>query len=235
MDDARCGNVFIVSGPSGSGKTSVVERLLQDVRGLLFSVSCTTRPPRPGEQNGREYHFLTREEFEAMQVRDELLENASLFGDLYGTPRRNLEEAREKGLDLLLDIDVQGARQIKSKLPHAVAILLLPPSSQDLEKRLQSRAKDAPEVIRRRLDRAREEIEHYHDYDYLVINRNLEETCSLVAAIIVAERHRPAPVPVPPAVVAARARAAAAGKDANRKQISAILESFGVKRYDSSG
>lgn len=217
---------FIVSGPSGSGKTTVVERLLRDVPDLMFSISCTTRPPRVGEQDGREYHFVSKDEFEAMLVRDELLEHANIFGEYYGTPRRNLEEARRLGKDLLLDIDVLGARQVKGRLPEAVAILLVPPSAQELERRLTARAQDRPDVIRRRLERAREEIEHYHSYDYLVVNRSLEETCRSVTAIVAAERARRAGTPEVGAEVAL---AAAARKDANKRQISVILESFGAK------
>ena len=218
--------LFIVSGPSGSGKTTVVDRLLQNVPDLLFSISCTTRAPRAGEQNGREYHFVSKDEFEAMLVRDELLEHATIFGEYYGTPRRNLEEAKRQGKDLLLDIDVLGARQVKSKLAEAVAILLVPPSAQELERRLTARAQDQPEVIRRRLERAREEIEHYQNYDYLVVNHNLEETCRSLSAIVAAERARRAGLPE----AAAEAElAAAARKNANKSQISAILESFGAK------
>jgi guanylate kinase len=218
--------LFIVSGPSGSGKTTVVERLLQDVPDILFSVSCTTRAPRAGEQNGREYHFISKDEFEAMLVRDELLEHATIFGEYYGTPRTNLADARRRGKDLLLDIDVLGARQVKGKLPDAVAILLVPPSAQELERRLTSRAQDRPEVIRRRLERAREELEHYHSYDYLVVNRELEETCRSVSAIVAAERARRAGEQ---AAAEAAARAEATRKDNNKSQISAILESFGAK------
>ena len=217
---------FIVSGPSGSGKTTVVERLLKDVPDLMFSISCTTRPPRAGEQDGREYHFVGKDEFEAMLVRDELLEHANIFGEYYGTPRRNLEEAQRLGKDLLLDIDVLGARQVNSKLPEAVAILLVPPSAQELERRLTARAQDRPDVIRRRLERAREELEHYRNYDYLVVNRELEETCRSVTAIVAAERAQRAGGPK---AEAEAGRAAAARKDANKSQISAILESFGAK------
>ena len=218
--------LFIVSGPSGSGKTTVVERLLKDVPDLLFSISCTTRAPRAGEQNGREYHFISKDEFEAMLVRDELLEHANIFGEYYGTPRGNLAEARRRGKDLLLDIDVLGARQVKGKLPEAVAILLVPPSAQELERRLTARAQDRPEVIRKRLDRAREEIEHYHSYDYLVVNRALEETCRSVTAIVAAERARRSGGRGDADMAA---RAEAARKDNNKTQISAILESFGAK------
>lgn len=218
--------LFIVSGPSGSGKTTVVERLLKDVPDLLFSISCTTRAPRAGEQNGREYHFIGKDDFEAMLVRDELLEHANIFGEYYGTTRGNLEEARRQGKDLLLDIDVLGARQVKGKLPEAVAILLVPPSAQELERRLTSRAQDRPEVIRRRLERAREEIEHYHSYDYLVVNRSLEETCRSVTGIVAVERARRSGARGDGEAVV---RAEAARKDNNKTQISAILESFGAK------
>ena len=218
--------LFIVSGPSGSGKTTVVERLLKDAPGLLFSISCTTRAPRAGEQDGREYHFIGKDEFEAMLVREELLEHANIFGEYYGTPRRNLEAAQRQGKDLLLDIDVLGARQVKGKLPQAVAILLVPPSAQELERRLTSRAQDRPDVIRRRLERAREEIEHYHSYDYLVVNRTLEETCRSVTAIVAAERAQRSGGRV---AADAAAQAEAARKDNNKTQISAILESFGAK------
>jgi len=215
----RRGQLFIVSGPSGSGKTTVVDHLLIAVPDLRFSISCTTRPPRAGEQNGREYHFLTREEFEEMLAADEFLEYASVFGELYGTPRRNLEEAAAEGKDLVLDIDVQGARQIKSRLPEAVAVLLVPPSAEELEQRLRGRAQDKPETIRRRLNHARTEIEHYKNYDYLVVNHNLEETCAEVVDIVAAGRGG----------AGAGRRAAALRKDANLERISAILDSFGAQ------
>lgn len=217
--EKKKGQLFIVSGPSGSGKTTVVDHLLAAVPDLRFSISCTTRPPRAGEQNGREYRFLTREEFEEMLAADKFLEYASVFGELYGTPRKNLEEVAAEGKDLVLDIDVQGARQIKSRLPEAVAVLLVPPSAEELEQRLRGRAQDRPETIRRRLNHARTEIEHYKSYDYLVVNRNLEETCAEVVAIVQAER----------GVAGAGAQAAALRKDANLNRISAILDSFGAQ------
>jgi guanylate kinase len=213
------GRLFIVSGPSGSGKTTVVDHLMNTAPHLLFSISCTTRPPRAGEKNGREYHFVTREQFETMLAADEFLEYASVIGELYGTPRRNLEQAARQDKDLVLDIDVQGARQVKGKLPEAVAILLLPPSAEELERRLCERAQDEPEVIRRRLNHARTEIEHYKDYDYLIINRSLQETCAQVAGVVAGERGA-GPV---------GAEVAALRKDANPEQISAILETFGAR------
>lgn len=230
MGTGRNGLVFIVSGPSGSGKTTVVEHLLKTLPDIYFSVSYTTRGPRAGERDGREYHFVRREQFEAMIVREELLEYATVFGDLYGTPRGVVAEAQRQGKDLLLDIDVQGTRQVKAKLPEAVAILLLPPSAQELERRLRSRAQDSAEVMQRRLERARQEIENYNAYDYVVVNRSLPEACTQVEAIVVAERYRRAGCgPASPAVQEAEARAAAAQKEANRGQVSAILDSFGAQ------
>jgi guanylate kinase len=226
----RRSKLFIVSGPSGSGKTSVVEHLLTAVPDLLFSVSCTTRAPRAGEQEGREYHFVSREDFQSMAVADEFLEHANVFGQPYGTPRRNLDQAEREGKDLVLDIDVQGARQVKARLPEAVAIFLLPPSSRELERRLRERAQDTPETIGRRLENARAEIENYHNYDYLVINRDLRQAAFQTEAILIAERHgRVDGKELAAGVQAAQARAAAARKDANAEQISAILETFGAK------
>lgn len=230
MAGERRGQLFIVSGPSGSGKTTVVEHLLRALPDLLFSVSYTTRAPRPGEQEGREYCFVSLEQFKGMVAANEFLEYANVFGELYGTPSRNLTEAERQGKDLVLDIDVQGARQVKDRLPEAVAIFLLPPSSQELEQRLRSRAQDTPETIRRRLERAQEEIENYSSYDYLVINRNLQESCSQVEAIVLAEQHRRHGAAADATRLReAQARAAAARKDTNQKQISAILETFGAK------
>lgn len=217
---------FIVSGPSGSGKTSVVQHLLSTVPRLLFSVSYTTRTPRAGEQNGREYHFVQPEEFQQMIARRELLEYAEVFGHYYGSHRDALDEAARQGSDLLLDIDVQGAQQVKERLPDAVAVFVLPPSWQELEHRLRARGLDAPEAVQRRLRCAREEIELSPNiYDYLVVNRSLEETCAQVQAIVVAERARRSGQESPPP---AAALAAAARKDATKSQVSAILETFGA-------
>ena len=224
MSGALC---FIVSGPSGSGKTTVVDYLLKYVPRLLFSVSYTTRAPRGGEQNGREYFFVQPQEFEQMIARDELLEHAQVFGQHYGTHRRVLDRAAREGRDLLLDIDVQGAQQVKARLPAAVAILLIPPSAGELERRLRDRGLDAPEVIQRRLQRSREEIESYGTYDYLVVNRDLADTCAQVEAIVLAERAERRGQPAPPK---AAARAAAARREATKSQVSAILESFGAHK-----
>jgi guanylate kinase len=180
--------VFIISAPSGSGKSTLVELLRRLVSGLDFSVSYTTREPRGSEQNGREYFFVTREEFENMIAQDEFLEYADVFGNYYGTARRFLREAEERGNDLLLDIDVQGAAQVKKKIPEAVSIFVLPPGREQLEWRLNNRGLDSPKVIQRRLDTASREIENYDKYDYILVNDRLEESTDDLRAIVLAER-----------------------------------------------
>jgi guanylate kinase len=183
-------NVFIISAPSGSGKSTLVSRLLELDPRLMFSISYTTRKPRGNEVEGKGYRFVTREEFEAMLGRDEFLEWAEVFGNYYGTHRCILEEAREQGKDLVLDIDVQGARQLTEKIPGAVTVFVLAPSRQVLEQRLRSRGEDREEVITRRLRAAAEEIRNYEAYDYVLINRELEEAEATLCAIIRAERAR---------------------------------------------
>lgn len=185
---ARPPSVFIVSAPSGSGKTTLVERLLRDVPLLHFSVSYTTRSPRGQERNGREYYFVSRAEFEAMLGRDELLEWAEVFGNYYGTARRFLEEARQGGADLLLDIDVQGAAQVRKKLPEAVSIFILPPSRDELEARLRRRSQDSEEVIAKRLRDAQREIQGVSLYDYVLINDQIEQSAADLQAIVLSER-----------------------------------------------
>jgi guanylate kinase len=182
--------VFIISAPSGSGKSTLVNRLMAGVEGLMFSVSCTTRGPRGHEVNGLNYRFVTREEFEAMIARGEFLEWAEVFGNYYGTHRGVLEEAKAKGLDLVLDIDVQGARQLKCSIPEAVTVFILAPSRQVLERRLRARGEDPDDVIARRLRDAAEEIRNYKAYDYVLINRDLDESDAVLAAIVKAERVR---------------------------------------------
>jgi guanylate kinase len=180
--------VFIVSAPSGSGKSTLVAKLLKMVDNLDFSISYTTRPPRRTEQNRKEYFFVPREEFEAMVAAGEFLEYADVFGNYYGTAQRFLREAETRGHDLLLDIDVQGASQIMQKIPDAVSIFILPPDWQTLESRLRNRGSDAEEVIRRRLDTARREIENYCKYDYILVNDLLEESTDRLKDIVLAER-----------------------------------------------
>jgi guanylate kinase len=189
--------VYIISAPSGSGKSTLVNELLKLVPGLDFSISYTTRPPRGSEQNGKQYYFVSRQEFEQMVADGEFLEHASLYGtDFYGTARRFLREAAQKDHDLLLDIDVQGAAQIKQKLPEAVSIFVLPPDRKTLEWRLRKRGEDSDAVINRRLDAASREIENYDKYDYILINDKLEESSESLQAIVYAERLRQAGHPL---------------------------------------
>jgi guanylate kinase len=182
--------VFIISAPSGSGKSTLVNELLKMVPRMDFSISYTTRPPRGSEQNGKEYFFVTKSEFEAMIAAGEFLEYANVFGNYYGTARRFLREAEERSNDLLLDIDVQGAELIKQNLPagNRVSIFILPPDREKLEWRLRHRGLDSEEVILRRLDTARREIENYNKYDYILVNENLEQSADELKSIVLAER-----------------------------------------------
>ncbi len=180
--------VYIVSAPSGSGKSTLVNALFKRVHNLDFSISYTTRPPRGSEQNGKEYFFVTQQEFETMIAADEFLEYATVFGNYYGTARRFLREAENRSNDLLLDIDVQGASKIKKKIPDAVSIFILPPDRKTLEERLRKRGEDSDPVIRRRLDTARREIENYEKYDYILVNYLLEPSADQLRAIVLAKR-----------------------------------------------
>jgi guanylate kinase len=180
--------VFIISAPSGSGKSTLVNELRKVVRRLDFSISYTTRAPRGSEQNGREYFFVQRPVFEQMIRDDEFLEHADVFGNFYGTARRFQLEAQCRNHDLLLDIDVQGAAQIKRKIPDAVSIFILPPNREKLEWRLRNRGLDAEEVIQRRLVTASREIENYDKYDYILVNDRLEDSVEALQAIVLAER-----------------------------------------------
>ena len=182
--------VFIISAPSGSGKSTLVSRLMAHMPGLMFSISYTTRKPRGAEVDGQNYHFVGRADFEAMIANGKFLEWAEVFGNYYGTHRGVLEEARTGGVDLVLDIDVQGARQLQCSIPEAVTIFILPPSRAVLEQRLRARGEDREEVIQRRLHDAAGEIGNYRAYDYVVINRDLNESDSLLCAIVRAERVR---------------------------------------------
>jgi guanylate kinase len=183
--------VFIVSGPSGSGKSTLVQKLLE-LPGMMFSISCTTRQQRASEQSGKWYNFISEEEFQGMADRGEFLEYARVFGrHSYGTPRRWLEEARARGLDLVLEIDVQGAAQVKRLLPTSTAIFVMPPTRQSLEDRLRSRGQDSAEEIGRRMAQARQEILQLSGYyDYLVINDDVERAGRQMQAIVTAERCR---------------------------------------------
>ena len=182
--------IFIVSAPSGSGKSTLVRRLLAGVPGLTFSVSYSTRAPRGNEVEGESYHFVSRAEFEEMARRGEFLEHAEVFGNYYGTHQEALEQAEEQGKDLVLDIDVQGARQLKSKIPEAVTIFILAPSREILEQRLRTRSEDSDAVIVRRLRDAANEIRNYSAYDYVLVNIDLAQSDEALAAIVRAERIR---------------------------------------------
>jgi guanylate kinase len=187
------GILFIISAPSGSGKSTLVSEVRKQLTGIEFSVSWTTRPPRGSEQDGREYHFTSRDKFERMVAAGEFLEHAEVFGkDLYGTPRASLEVARREGHDLVLDIDVQGAAQVRAAMPEAVSIFVLPPNPKVLRTRLRNRSRaegvvDEAEVFRR-LDAARREIENYREYGYILVNDILDRAVAQLEAIVQAER-----------------------------------------------
>ncbi|HEY0703344.1 MAG TPA: guanylate kinase [Candidatus Acidoferrales bacterium] len=182
--------VMIVSGPSGSGKSTLVEKILE-LPGTMLSVSCTTRAPRKTESDGKWYNFVSENEFQQMVETGQFLEYAQVFGkNWYGTPKKWLDEATREGLDLVLEIDVQGALQVRRKLPGSVAIFVLPPSRQDLESRIRARGQDSEDEIERRLDRAREEMLSYSSYDFAVINDNLERAGREIQAIAVGSRCR---------------------------------------------
>ncbi|MBV8808059.1 MAG: guanylate kinase [Acidobacteriaceae bacterium] len=182
--------VFIISAPSGSGKSTLVTRLLGADPGLRFSVSYTTRKPRGNEKPGENYVYISRQDFLARIAQDEFLEHAEVFGNFYGTSREVLDQAQQEGKDLMLDIDVQGARQLKKTIPEAVSIFILPPSRDILEQRLRARSEDSEDVIQRRLREAAEEIRNYEQYDYVLVNHQVEESTVTLAAIIKAERVR---------------------------------------------
>ncbi|MGB0508278.1 MAG: guanylate kinase [Pikeienuella sp.] len=188
----RRGLLFILSSPSGAGKSSISRRLLAKYGDLAFSVSATTRAPREGEVDGREYHFKSREEFEAMVAAGEMLEHAEVFGNLYGTPLGPVEDAINQGKDVLFDVDWQGGEQINnSSLQDAVvSVFILPPSISELETRLRGRAQDSDEVINGRMAKSQSEISHWAAYDYVLVNEDLEKCTDEVTAILKAERLR---------------------------------------------
>jgi guanylate kinase len=182
--------VLIISAPSGSGKSTLVHRLIESDPRVDFSTSVTTRAPRDGEVDGESYHFVSRDEFFRMRDNDELLEWAEVFGYYYGTARDVLDRARARGHDLILDIDVQGAGQLMEKLPEAVTVFILPPSRNELEKRLRNRSSDSREVIERRLSDAVREVGNFSAYDYVLINEQLDQTFDQLRSVLVAERCR---------------------------------------------
>ena len=184
------GNLFIVSAPSGAGKSSLVNAALADDRQLALSVSYTTRPPRPGETDGREYHFVDRKTFEAMLARGDFLESAEIYGNRYGTSKKWIAEARGQGRDIMLEIDWQGAQQVRAAFPDAVSVFILPPPPvlQELERRLRGRGQDSEDAIQRRLRDAREEIAHMAEFDYVIINKEFEQARRDLAAVVRAAR-----------------------------------------------
>jgi guanylate kinase len=186
----RRGALIVVSAPSGAGKTTLCHEVRQLVPDLFYSVSYTTRAPRPGEVDGKDFHFVTDTEFLAMRDRDEFAEWAEVHGQRYGTPAKALESALGRGLDVILDIDTHGARQLRQRYPEAVSIFIMAPSMKELEARLRERKSDAAWEIVRRLNRAREEISAWRQYDYLIINRDVKEAVDQLATVIQAERWR---------------------------------------------
>jgi len=184
----RRGILFIISAPSGTGKTTLCKQLTSTVPGLWHSISYTTRKPRPGEEHGREYFFIGESEFQQMVDRNEFVEWARVYGNLYGTPRKTLTDRIEQGIDVLLEIDVQGAIQVKKKFEDAVSIFILPPSMQVLRSRLQNRASDTPEEILRRLQKVKEEVWSYREYAYVVRNEDLSQSLRELESVFLAER-----------------------------------------------
>jgi guanylate kinase len=226
------GILFIISAPSGSGKSTLVSELRKQVTGIEFAVSWTTRAPRGSEEDGREYHFTTREEFMRMVEAGLFLEHAEVFGNLYGTARTSLEEARMAGHDLLLDIDVQGAAQVRSKLPEAVGIFVMPPNPHVLRTRLRNRSRAEgvvnEEEVYRRLHEASKEIENYRQYSYILVNDILDRAVAQLEAIVLAERfYRNGET------IAYRSRrvlevAAACRQSNSQERLKPVLEAFGI-------
>ena len=180
------GNLFIVSAPSGAGKTSLVSALLTFNREIDLSISYTSRPPRPGETNGKDYHFVSRETFQSMANNGDFLESAEVYGNLYGTSQSWIESKIASGRDILLEIDWQGAAQVRRKFSGCIGIFILPPSLQALETRLKGRAQDSAEVIARRISSAQEDVTHVVEFDYVIINDQLDEALQQLNAVVVA-------------------------------------------------
>lgn len=187
---ATPGTLYIISAPSGGGKTSLVNALLESVANLEVSISHTTRFPRPGEKNNIDYHFVTENAFEKLIAKKTFLEHAKVFGNYYGTSRVWVEKKLKAGIDIILEIDWQGARQIRSMMPDVIGIFILPPSWQVLERRLRQRAQDEKNVIAKRMAQAHDEVAHYHEYDYLVVNDNFAKALADLSAIIRVRRLR---------------------------------------------
>ena len=184
------GKLIVISGPSGSGKSTVVNRAIQGRKDMCFSTSVTTRSPRPGEVDGKDYFFIDPQRFQEMVERDELLEHAQYVAHSYGTPRAFVEQKLNEGLNVILDIEVQGARQVREKMPDAVLIFIIPPSLEELRRRLVNRGTDAADVIEARLQRAAEELKEADLYDYLIINDDLDTAAREFTSILTAEHCR---------------------------------------------
>lgn len=182
------GCLFIISAPSGTGKTSLVRALINNDINLCLSVSYTSRSPRQGEVNGLDYHFVSRDVFEQMRTRGDFLESAEVYGNLYGTSQRWINDMMHSGKDIILEIDCQGAEQVRRFFPQAIGIFILPPSARELEGRLLARDKDAPDIIRKRLNAVREEVSHVNEFDYVIINNILEKAIDDFSSIVRAER-----------------------------------------------
>lgn len=185
---SRKGRLFVITAPSGAGKTSLIDALVRADPTLKLSISYTTRAPRPGEKNGVEYHFVDDATFLAMRSRGDFLESAEVHGYRYGTSKRIITEALARGEDMLLEIDWQGARQVRRIYPDSIGIFILPPSVEELEKRMRSRAQDSEEVIRRRLANAREELAHAGEFEYRIINKDFDSARQELARVIAVER-----------------------------------------------
>ena len=186
------GKLFVISGPSGAGKSTVVFKAMESREDVCFSTSVTTRKPRPGEMDGREYFFVDLDRFREMVENDELLEHAEYVANSYGTPKAYVEEKLEAGMNVILDIEVQGARQVNEKKPDAVKIFIIPPSLEELERRLKGRGTDTPRAIEARLIRARQEYKEADFYDYIIINDDAQRAAKELAAIMLAEHCRAA-------------------------------------------
>jgi guanylate kinase len=184
------GSLFIVAAPSGAGKTSLVKGLLEREPGIALSVSHTTRKPRPGEEDGKHYHFVTRDAFMGLVAQNAFLEHADVHGNCYGTSKAAVEPILARGGDVLLEIDFQGARLVREQLPSTVGIFILPPSRAELERRLRGRAQDSADVIAKRLENSREEIAHVDEFDYVLVNEDFEATLGGLVAIVRSQRLR---------------------------------------------
>ena len=180
---SKRGHLYVIAAPSGAGKTSLLQALLKRRPAVSFSVSCTTRKPRAGELDGRDYHFIDRSGFEKLIGTDEFIEHANVFGNLYGTRRSVVEAALDEGRDLILEIDWQGAKQVRERLPEAVQVFILPPSRADLEARLRKRGSDSDEAIARRLGESVLEMSHWRDFDYVIVNRDFDRALAELEAI----------------------------------------------------